>query len=41
MDLDERPVDVHVNAYVRTRLGRREPVREHWRRWPRQLELPL
>jgi len=33
----ERVKDVHVRAYDRTRLGRRERVREHWRSHPRQL----
>lgn len=28
---------VHVCSYWRTRLGRREQVREHWRSWPGQL----
>jgi hypothetical protein len=28
---------VHVCSYWRTRLGRREHVREHQRSWPRQL----
>jgi hypothetical protein len=28
---------VHVRDYYRTRLGRREHVREHWRSWPGQL----
>lgn len=28
---------VHVCSYERTRHGRREHVREHWRRWPGQL----
>jgi len=34
----ERPNLVHVRPYDRTRLGRREHVREHWRSWPRQLD---
>lgn len=29
---------VNVSAYVRRRFGRLESVREHTRRWPRQLE---
>jgi len=33
-----RPKDVFVHAYNRTRLGRREHVREHWRRHPHQYE---
>lgn len=28
---------VHVCSYQRTRFGRREYVREHWRSWPGQL----
>jgi len=28
--------DVHVRDYDRTRLGRREHVREHWRSKPHQ-----
>jgi len=28
---------VHVRAYRRWRFGRWESVREHTRRWPRQL----
>jgi len=41
MIIDPRPKVVHVHSYVRTRLGRREHVRQHWRRLPRQLTLPL
>jgi hypothetical protein len=37
----DRPKDVHVRNYVRTRLGRQEFVREHWRSRPLQLTLPL
>jgi len=33
----ERAKDVHVCAYLRTRRGRREAVREHRRRHPCQL----
>jgi hypothetical protein len=33
--------EVHVSAYVRTRFGHLEHVREHWRGWPRQLHLPF
>jgi len=32
---------VHVYSYVRTRFGRTEHVREHWRGWPNQLRLPF
>lgn len=32
---------VHVNAYMRFRLGRHEHVVAHWRSLPRQLELPF
>jgi hypothetical protein len=28
---------VHVRAYLRTRFGHPEHVREHWRHWPGQL----
>jgi hypothetical protein len=38
---DERAWNVHVRNYVRFRFGRQEFVREHWRRLPRQLSLPL
>jgi len=31
------PKAVHVCAYTRTRFGRLEYVREHWRSWPGQL----
>lgn len=31
------PKSVHVNAYTRTRFGRREHVCAHWRSWPNQL----
>lgn len=41
MVYDARLWCVHVSNYVRTRNGRQEPVREHWRRLPRQLSLPL
>lgn len=41
MDHREWPWIVHVRGYPRTRLGRLEFVREHWRSLPRQLELPL
>lgn len=32
----ERVKDVHVRAYERTRFGKQEHVREHWRTHPRQ-----
>jgi hypothetical protein len=41
MDPNKRSKDVHVRAYMRVRLGRQVFVREHWRRWPRQLILPF
>lgn len=41
MAQDERAWNVHVQNYVRFRFGRQEFVREHWRRLPRQLSLPL
>ena len=41
MDLEQRTKVVHVRDYVRVRFGRQEHVREHWRRLPRQLELPF
>ena len=36
MPIIERVKDVHVCAYERTRWGKREHVREHYRSHPRQ-----
>jgi hypothetical protein len=38
-DIMSEPKAVHVCAYTRTRNGRLEHVREHWRSWPGQLDL--
>ena len=37
----ERAKVVHVRAYERVRLHRKERVRSHWRSMPEQLKLPF